>query len=379
MVTSFGQLDERPTLIVEVLDDAGNCGWGEVWCNFPQLVAEHRLAFLTSVVAPMLEGQRLERPEDAGQRLDRTFGVQAIQAGEEGTLASIAAGIDQALWDLIARRQEQPLWKVLGGRRSVRVCASGIDPTRAEETIRAQLQLGHTAFKIKVGFDDATDVGVVRDMRAAFGESIDLMVDANQAWSLRHAVEVANALAEYRPLWIEEPIRASEPLRTWQELAARTSIPLATGENIRSEQSFKEIVSGGFVKHVQPDVGKWGGLSGCTGLGRWAVAARLSYSPHWAGGGIGLAHSLAALSAVGGDGYAEVDVTANPLRDAFFVPSIVNGTVVLPEEPGVGFVPRLASSSRVGQASAVVSRAEPRGAGVCDAAPSDADAQTMPP
>jgi D-galactarolactone cycloisomerase len=336
MLTSFGALGERPALFVEVTDDDGATGWGEIWCNFPPLVAEHRLEFVRTVVAPLIVQRTFDEPADVGKFLDRALGIQAVQAGEEGTLASVSAAIDQAMWDLIARRVGQPLWRILGGRGTIRVYASGIDPTRAIETIRTHLKSGHTAFKLKLGFYDSLDIDAVFRVYDEFGDAIELMVDANQAWSLRHALEVANAIAETRPLWLEEPIRATEPQRIWRELAERSPVPLAAGENIRSGDAFRELAASGFVRHIQPDVGKWGGVSGCVGMGRWAVAQGLAFSPHWAGGGIGLSHSLHVLAAIGGDGYAEMDVTANPLRDWLVTVNVRDGFITLPDEPGIG-------------------------------------------
>jgi hypothetical protein len=91
MVTAFGQLGERPTLIVEVLDDAGNRGWGSM-VELPAVGrrAPARLPYVGRS-RRCSRGNALNDPRTRGRRLDRTFGVQAIQAGEEGTLASVAA------------------------------------------------------------------------------------------------------------------------------------------------------------------------------------------------------------------------------------------------------------------------------------------------
>ena len=339
VVTSFGSLSERPGLFVEVEDADGVRGWGEVWCNFPMFAAEERARFLQRVIAPMFEGTAVAEPAEASARIDRVLGIQAIQAGEEGLVSSVAAGVDQALWDLLARRAGQPLWRLLGGTNTVSVCASSVDPEQALEMIERERANGHRAFKLKVGFGDRIDHDTVAAVREAFGDEIVLMVDANQAWGVRRAVEVAERLASYKPIWLEEPIRADEPLRIWRELSARCPIPIAAGENIRSEHGFAALIDGRLVGQVQPDAGKWGGISRCLTVGRRAVAARIGYSPHWLGGGIGLAISLNLLGAVGGAGFAEIDVNPNPLREAFPLPSVSEGTAQLSVEPGFGFEP----------------------------------------
>ena len=346
VVTSFGSLLERPALIVEVEDRDGARGWGEVWCNFPAFAAEHRARFLQDVIAPLFAGVTVEEPAEAERRIDRLLGVQAIQAGEEGLVAAVAAGLDQALWDLVARRNDLPLWQALGGTPTVRVYASSIDPEHAIATVEQERLAGHDTFKLKVGFSDKLDLETVAAVRAAAGDEIGLIADANQAWTPRQALEMAERLAPYRLDWLEEPIRADEPARVWGELAARAPIPLAAGENVRSEHGFTRLIDDRFVRQIQPDIGKWGGVSHCLGVGRRAVNAGIGYSPHWLGGGIGLAISLNLLAAVGGSGLGEIDVNPNPLRDAFPLPAVRDGAVTLPETPGFGFEPDLAGLER---------------------------------
>ncbi len=346
LVTSFGSLVERPALFLEVEDSDGGRGWGEVWCNFPMFAAEHRARFLQDVIAPMFVGTTVAEPHEAGQRIDGRLGVQAIQAGEEGLIAGVAAGLDQALWDLVARRERVPLWQLLGGTRSLNVYGSGIDPERAPAMVAKAREAGHDAFKVRVGFTDKTDLETVAAIRETIGEGAELMVDANQSWTPRQAVEIAERLAPFRIGWVEEPIRADEPFRVWREVASRSPIPLSAGENIRGESRFARLIEGRIVGHVQPDVGKWGGVSGCLLVGRRAVAAGVGYSPHWLGGGIGLAISLNLLGAVGGLGRGEIDINANPLRDAFPSPAIKDGAISLPDAPGFGFEPDFAAIER---------------------------------
>jgi L-alanine-DL-glutamate epimerase-like enolase superfamily enzyme len=339
MVTSFGSLRDRPLLCVEIEDADGARGWGEIWCNFPPLAGERRAAFLRDVVDPFLRGTTVQQPSDAAEVLGREFGVQAVQAGEEGLVASVAAGIDQALWDLVARRHGAPLWQVLGGVPTVDVYASGIDPAHASATVKNASERGHNAFKIRAGFSDRADLEAVGKLRSEFGDVIRIMLDANQAWSARHALEIARRLAQFDITWLEEPIKASESARVWRELAAASPMPLAAGENIRTETDFRDLVLGGAIGHVQPDVAKWGGVTRCVALGRWATASGVLFSPHWAGGGIGLAHTLSVAAAVRGRGLAEWDVTSNPLRDGFPLPDIDSGRATLSSESGFGFVP----------------------------------------
>jgi D-galactarolactone cycloisomerase len=150
---------------------------------------------------------------------------------------------------------------------------------------------------------------------------------------------MADRLAAFDVGWLEEPIRADEPVRVWREVRDRSPIPLATGENIRDGNGFSELIEGRLVSQIQPDIGKWGGITGCLAVGQRAVSAGVGCSPHWQGGAVGLALSLNLLAALGGVGLGEIDVNPNPLRDSFPLPLVRQGVMQLVDQPGFGFEP----------------------------------------
>jgi L-alanine-DL-glutamate epimerase-like enolase superfamily enzyme len=106
--TSFGTMHERPALLVRVEDADGSHGWGEVWCNYPACGAEHRARLVETVLAPLLAGHRFASPNEAFDQLTQATAVLAIQSGEPGPIAQGIAGLDLALWDLVARRAGLP-------------------------------------------------------------------------------------------------------------------------------------------------------------------------------------------------------------------------------------------------------------------------------
>ena len=114
VATSFGTMTTRPAVFLRVSATDGAWGWGEVFCNFPQVGAEHRARLVDSMFAPIVQGRPCNDPARLRQELeDRTRRV-AIQCGEPGPFAQIISAIDQALWDMAARRQGLPLWRLLG-------------------------------------------------------------------------------------------------------------------------------------------------------------------------------------------------------------------------------------------------------------------------
>jgi D-galactarolactone cycloisomerase len=342
--TSFGIMHDRPALFVRIADQDGTVGWGEVWCNFPSVGAEHRARLIDSALAPRLVGKRFETPFDAYDDLTGAMAVLAIQSGEPGPLAQAIAGIDIALWDLSARKLGKPLWRMLGGTSpKVEVYASGLNPDQPEKLAAQRQQEGYRNFKLKVGFGIERDVANLKTMRAALGDGATLMADANQAWTLDQAKEAAPRLQEFDLRWLEEPIRADQPWDDWASLAQATRIPLAAGENLLGDTAYDAAIASRTLAYVQPDLGKWGGFSRCLGVADRTIAAGLTFCPHWLGGGVGLLASAHLLAAAGGDGLLEVDANANPLRDELAGPvrKIVNGFCTLSDAPGLGEVPEL--------------------------------------
>ena len=342
--TSFGMMHDRPALLVRVEDEDGVFGWGEVWCNFPTVGAEHRAHLLDSLVTPILREQAWADPRAAFRELDRRLHILALQSGELGPMAQIVAGTDVALWDLAARRVGQPLWKLLGGTPTIDVYASGLNPTKPDALAARQLADGHRAFKLKVGFGAERDRANLAALRDLVGP-LPLMVDANQAWNPGEARAMSAALADFSPLWLEEPIAADQPLSAWQQLAGDSAIPLAAGENLRGSDTFAAALDSAAFAVIQPDLGKWGGFSGCLEVGKMARARGVMFCPHWLGGGIGLAASLHLKAAVGGPGYVEVDANPNPLRELGVIPvlKVEEGRITLSDIPGLGVVPNLAA------------------------------------
>jgi L-alanine-DL-glutamate epimerase-like enolase superfamily enzyme len=123
--------------------------------------------------------------------------------------------------------------------------------------------------------------------------------------------------------------------------------PLAGGENIAGVADFKALIAARSHQVVQPDLLKWGGVTGCYGVARAAVASGLTYCPHWLGAGLGLMAAAQLLAAVGGPGLLEHDVMENPLREVLAqpFPRVRDGVLPLPTGPGLGAEPDLEAAS----------------------------------
>ena len=346
--TSFGVMNNRPAVFVRLEDQDGFAGWGEIWCNFPNCGAEHRATLLNETFKPLLIGQSFKHPTDIYDLLCKRMAVLAIQSGEYGPISQVTAGIDLAAWDLFSRKSNQPLWRYLGGTNpNIQTYASGINPDQPERAIEALLKDGFTSFKLKIGFSQATDIENLRNIRKLIPKH-QLMVDANQAWDLPSAINRIQSIEEFALNWIEEPIRADNAITNWLALSKACKTRLAAGENMVGEQSFNEAIQSKVFGVIQPDIAKWGGISGCLPIIQNLGKHGIEYCPHYLGGGIGLMASAHLLAASSSTGMLEIDSNPNLLRSLISTPlnHISNGKVVLSENPGIGIDPDLGALSR---------------------------------
>lgn len=335
--TSFGIMQDRPAVYLRLEASDGVRGLGEVWCNFPGCGAEHRARLLETVIFPVLLEGEYESPAVCFAELDKRLERLAIQAGEEGPIAQCLAGIDGALWDLVAKRAEVPCFRMLGGQhQEIGVYASGINPTDADKTVARCRAEGFTAFKLKIGFGDDVDLENLSNISADLRDKEQLMADVNQGWTVAKAVNMMPRLMEFPLSWLEEPILATSSTEDWNRVSTASNIPLAAGENMMGQRKFKQTSRLGIFSVLQPDLCKWGGISGTFPVAQDILKAGLRYCPHFLGGGIGLAASAHVLAAVGGDGLLEIDSNPNPLRENLFSPKITAGRIAIAEEPGSG-------------------------------------------
>ena len=334
-VMALGAMATRPALLVRLTDTHGAEGWGEVWANFPPRANLHKAHLIEDVVAPHVVGVTFRDPAELSERLRAALSTYFLHVGQERVLEHILAGLDMAAWDLALRSAGRSFAQHMGLTAASAPCyASSINAGDLDRLLPAHAALGQTAFKLKIGRDDAADVAFVARAANRLPPGGRLMVDANQSWDATRAHRMLQALQPFDLLFAEEPIRADAPLRDWERLARASSVPLAAGENVYGLDAFLAIAAAG-VSVLQPDVAKWGGVSGAL-----ALAARLrehkAVWPHFMGTAVGQQAALCVTAAVGAS-VCEMDVNANPLRTDLCgdVLTIEGGRVGLPGAPGL--------------------------------------------
>ena len=340
---AFGTFRDRPLVLLRVIDSQGAEGWGEVWANWPASGAEHR-ARLAIDLGERIVGRSFESPTDFFRQLSQELEVLVLQTLEVGPIAQVLAGLDIACWDLVARRAGLPLHRLLGERQVSRVpvYVTGINPDQPEVFAAACQTQGHRAFKLKTGFGHDLDVRNLQAMRKALGPQAVLTCDSNQNLNLSDALRFAQAIAPLQLSWFEEPLRVDAARSDWQTLAQASSTPLAGGENFHGRQ-FDGALASSTLQVIQPDITKWGGVTGNLRVAQGAVSAGKRYCPHYFGGGVSLLASLHVLAAVGGEGLLEFDAHPNLGREAVVgdLLPVQDGSVPVPTGPGLGATPDL--------------------------------------
>ena len=221
------------------------------------------VALLRDHLAPQLIGRDPDCIEAIWK--DLFFHTHATAVGAITSLA--LAAIDTALWDLRCRRAGLPLWKAAGGARPkvpVYTTEGGWLQLTADALVAQALEAKEQGFrgaKLKVGKPHVSeDVGRIRAVREAVGDAFEIMVDANQCFTVSEAIRRARAFEPFGLAWLEEPLPA-EDLAGHAELAAHTSIPIAVGESIYHPAHFREYLERDACSIVQVDVARIGGIT----------------------------------------------------------------------------------------------------------------------
>jgi L-alanine-DL-glutamate epimerase-like enolase superfamily enzyme len=327
--STHGTIRDFELVTVRVREADGAEGIGYTYTVGAGGAAVH--ALIARDLVPLLSGRDPGRIEALWQAM-----WWALHYGGRGGLAALAmSAVDIALWDLRARRQGMPLWRLLGGFDPRVPCyAGGIDLDFSLDALLKQtddnLARGFRAIKMKVGRPSLhEDVERVRAMRAHLGSGFPLMVDANMRWSVDEAIRAARALRELDPVWLEEPtIPDDVPGHT--RIVREGGLPVAAGENLHTLYEFRQLIAAGGVSFPEPDVTNCGGVTVFMKVCHLAEAYNLPVTSHGA-------HDLTVhlLGAAPNRSYLEMHgfgldrFIAEPLR-------IEAGMALAPDRPGHG-------------------------------------------
>ncbi len=334
----IGRSVKRDSVLVRVETDEGHVGWGEAHHGrCPGAVAK----LIDTTMRELVLGMDAH---DVAGVWARVFKMQLASHGMGAAAALALSGIDIALWDLKCQATGLPLHVLLGGSaKPIKAYAGGIAlgwqaPSLLAEEAQRYVADGYRALKLRMGDTPARDIARVRAVRLAVGEEIDILTDANTAYTLDDVRRVMPAFEECAVGWLEEPFPPQDR-RAYAMAAKLGRVPLAAGENHYTRYEFATLLEDGHVQFVQPDLSKTGGVTESMRIAAMASAQKLTVNPHTSATAINMATTIQFLCAVDNPGYFEGDVTAlNPFRDhlADKLPYVLDAAGCVRPHAGVG-------------------------------------------
>lgn len=282
-MTRFGN---RPRALVKVETDEGIYGWGEAYNHGPDLAIKPTIDYIFE----MIKGEDPRRIEYIMLKLFQQFRFPPGAIG----LAAMSA-LDHALWDISGKAANLPVYMLLGGavRDQVQVYR-GIGGRDGKETADAAHKLheewGFTAFKTgpykldpdfhRWGLVCKAASGYFEDIRKNTPEDWEFAFDAHaKIFEPIRALQLANSLAPYDPLFYEEPLRP-EHIPAWSRLRAQMQVPLATGECLYTRFEFLNLLAAQGADIIQPDICTCGGLLEMRKIAAIAEAHYVTVAPH---------------------------------------------------------------------------------------------------
>ena len=351
---------KRTSHIVEVETDEGVTGWGE--CFGPGNIAFANKGIVEKVIQPIVLGM---------QALDRDVIWHKVynlmrDHGQKGMPLQALSGVDIALWDIAGKTANLPLYKMIGGAHRDKVEVYGYGMMLRPENINSLIsrfkeesaeikEMGFKALKMKVGVGPKDDIKLIEAVREGIGDNFRFMVDANHGYTTHDALYVGRAMEEFSPYWFEEPV-APEDLDGYRELRAFLKVNISGGEAEFNRWGWRKLLESRGLDIAQPEVCALGGISEYL---RVLALCHSHFTPvvnHVWGSAIAVAvnlHLLAAMPPLPGglfpwEPMLEFDTTHNHFIDDLLTVSLDiknqvksnNGTVSLPNGPGLGVTPQ---------------------------------------
>jgi mandelate racemase len=322
--TAMGEIPAAPLVLIDLEAREAVVGRAYIFAYTDAALAP--LSKLVEAIGAEIKGRAIA-PVARMREFDRRFRL----IGWQGLIGMAVSGLDMVLWDALARAKDMPLAVLLGGERHPLPAYDSfgmIDVKADEPAIRASLDRGFRAIKIKIGGGNLElDVASVSAVRTMIGPDVNLMVDYNQSLD---PVEARRRIARLEPFdlaWVEEPV-AAEDFEGHARVRAGSAIPIQTGENWWFPRDMEKAIATGASDLAMLDIMKIGGVTGWLRAMGQAEAASLPVSSH-----IFVEASAHVLAVTPSAHWLEfLDIAAAVLSE----PNIVEDGKVVPRGPGLG-------------------------------------------
>ncbi len=351
----------RYLLWVEVITDEGISGWGERVTGSGSTGdlrdLESHISLLQEYGRRFLIGENPFNIEDLWQRIYASrhdFRHPSLHA------TPALSALEMALWDIVGKACNQPIYNLLGGRCWDKLRAYAYmpqpdggfmaNPEAAGPIAEKLLRDGNTACKIDpfmplypiprdIGLKEIEQAGKIwQSIRDAVGNDLEVGIGTHGQLTTYSAIRVADYFEQWHPFWFEEPV-PPENIDEMARVAAHTSIPIATGERLVTKYEFSQLLEKQAAQIVQLDVGQCGGILESKKIAGIAEAHYAVIAPHMYCG------PIAAAAAVQLDtcspNFMIAEANQGPLHQRIFEDPLVfeDGFIIPPTGPGLGVVP----------------------------------------
>lgn len=333
-------------LFVKIETDEGIHGWGECYTQADRD---------RSILAHVKELTRYLVGRSPFNIKHFTFMAYHDFAGKRGSMDfySAVSGIEQAMWDIVGKALNTPIYNLLGGgcREAIRVYANGWGGGTKEEhgeRARELVEMGFSALKFDpfpgrwrthISRDEeSAAVECVRAVRDAVGPNIDLLIEVHRRLAPTHAVRVARMLEELDPFWYEEPVSARD-IDALAQVKDKIDIPVVTGEELYTKTEFRNVFEKRAADILNADVCNCGGILELKEIAAMAEAYHIIMLPHnYNSTTVGLAATIQVCAAIPNFLITEYFVNFTQRGDAISLNPIVveNGYISPPTGPGLG-------------------------------------------
>ena len=338
--------EEKNWLFVKVETDEGIHGWGEC---YTQADRDRAIEIQVQELKRYLIGRS---PFNIKHFTFMAYHDFASKRGDMNLYCAIS-GIEQALWDIVGKALNTPVYNLLGGacRDKIRVYANGWGERTIEECAERAARLveqGFTAMKFDPfpgawrthlsREDEAAAIECVRLVREAVGPDIELLIEIHRRLAPMHAIRIAHELEEFSPFWYEEPVSARN-LDALAEVRHAVHIPVVTGEELYTKGEFREVFKKSAADILNPDVCNCGGILELKEIAAMAEPYFVVMAPHnYNSTTVGLAATAHACAVMPNFLITEYfvnfaacgnEISVNPIE-------VKDGYIQLPTGPGLG-------------------------------------------
>ena len=255
----------RTAHLVEVETDEGITGWGE--CFGPGNIALANKYIVEKVIQPLIKGDNPLKKEYIWHKVYNLL----RDSGQKGMPIQALSGIDIALWDILAKKSNLPLYQLLGGKTNDKIPVYGYGMMLQKKTVDELCELfkneasqikenNFKAMKMKIGMGPKEDLKLVSAVRDTIGSEFKLMVDANHAYNKNDALYVGKGLDEMNIYWFEEPV-APEDYDSYKELKGKLKTNIAGGEAEFTKYGWNQLIKNNCIDIAQPEVCGLGGIT----------------------------------------------------------------------------------------------------------------------